>query len=78
VTNHHAIDNAVLRRSRIVARKGAEDCEFLAIQLFARPDRFSANCDGHRPLQPSTGEMFPCQLATPAARSALLNAARVP
>src|SRR5260370_27500069 len=40
VTNHHAIDNTVLRRSRIAARKGAEDCEFLAIQLFASPIDF--------------------------------------
>src|SRR6266403_1580328 len=59
VTNHHAIDNAVLRRSRIVARKGAEDCEFLAIQLFARPIDFRQTVMGIDHCSRVPGEMFP-------------------
>src|SRR5437899_1390750 len=59
VTNHHAIDNMVLCRSRIVARKSAEDCELLAIQLFASPIDFRQTMMGINHGSRVTGEMFP-------------------
>src|SRR5438876_3491521 len=59
VTNHHAIDNMVLGRSRIVARKSTEDCEFFAIQLFAGPIDFRQTMMGIDHRSRITGEMFP-------------------
>ena len=59
MTNHHAIDNMVLCRSRIVARKSAEDCEFFAIQLFAGPIDFRQTVMGIDHRSRITGEMFP-------------------
>src|SRR4029077_14015721 len=59
VTNHHAIDNMVLCRSRNVARKSAEDCEFFAIQLFAGPIDFRQTMMGIDHRSRIAGEMLP-------------------
>src|SRR5438067_12929197 len=59
VTNHYAIDNMVLCRSRIAARKSAEDCEFSAIQLFAGPIDFRQTMMGIDHRSRIAGEMFP-------------------
>src|SRR5258708_27149118 len=77
VTNHHAIDNAVLRRSRVVARNGAEDCEFLAIQLFASPIDFPQTVMGIDHGSRLTGEMFPAAGHTRRTQSSV-NRSRVP
>src|SRR5438105_7821212 len=58
VTNHHAIENVVLRSSRTAARKSAEDCELLAIQLVASPIDFRQTVMSIDHRSGVAGEMF--------------------
>src|SRR2546421_5157159 len=59
VTNHHAIDNMALRRSRSVADKSTEDCKLLAIQLFTGAIDFRQTVMGIDHGSRIAGEMFP-------------------
>src|SRR5256885_8823786 len=77
VTNHHAIDNMVLCRPRIAARKSAEDCEFFAIQLFAGPIDFRQTMMGIDHRSGITGKMFPTA-GYPRGTQRIIKRSRVP